>query len=127
MSNIKNIIFLMFFSWSIYGLEHNHTNIHTNQIARMHKILAILEIEKEKLNQESDQIVRSRMGLASIFDKYLSTKVLKDLPPDFRGIFKAMNRLADQMVCPICKQSFIEIIKNNKKIIKKERDLYEKK
>lgn len=101
------------------GSEHNHTTIHSGQLSRMHKLLRILEIEQEKLNPESQEKWRFDRSLPSIFNEYTSTNLRKDLPPDFRGIFKAMNRLADDFVCSKCKKTFVKIIQSNAESLKK--------
>ena len=93
-------------------------NVHDAQLQRLHKLLKILEIELEKLYPNSFEIRRSQMNLLSIFDKYPETQKRKELPADFRGIFKALHRLNNSMVCPCCKLRALGIIEENKNKVK---------
>lgn len=121
MYNYKLFIFIIFYALQIYTSEHNHTEIHIKQWMRLAKLLEIYEIEQEKLNKNSFEIWRSNIGLPSRFDCYISTSLLRNASPGFRGIFKALDRLCGSMVCSSCRLSCLDIIQRNREWVRKNR------
>lgn len=130
MNHFKYSLFILIITFLIYTSEHNHNvycqksgclsyNVHDKQIGRLYSLLAMYDIEKEKLNPDSQQVFRAHKNVPSVFDGYESTAIRKDLPADFRGIFKALHRLTDSMVCPKCKYASIQQVKANQEEVKR--------
>ncbi len=106
--------FLMIFSCiSSIASQHNHNQIHNQQLFRMYRLGLLFDIEKEKeLTGLASEKLRHRLGLPSVFD-IRTVQARQDLPADFKGILNAMQRLLNSMVCCRCQITYRAIIDKN--------------
>ena len=67
-------------------------------------------------NQKHNEQLQRMWSLGLLFDKEVE-KAKNGLIYEFTGIFKAMNRLTDNMVCPSCQITYRSIGKQNIKAV----------
>ncbi len=107
-------IFICINFTQVYTSDHNHTQQHDKQISRMFMLGLLLDNEVEKAEKGLHlKILHHKKATSLGSNKYLSAEVRIDLPPDFRGILKAMNRLNKSMVCPRCQKKYRDITDEN--------------
>lgn len=114
MMRIIVFIFVCISFIQIHTSSHNHNLKHSQQMERMWRLGLLFDHEVKKAEEGLElEIFHHRIGAPSIFSQSLAIKTRRDLPPDFRGILKAMNRLTDSMVCADCQGTYRSITRHN--------------